>query len=74
MEFGKIIVSDILRVLENICYSDVTMITMVSQITGVLIVCITDCSGAVQRKRQSSAWLVFVRGIHWWLAHSPRKG
>ena len=25
-----------------------------------------------QRKHQSSAPLAFVRGIHWWLVHSPR--
>ena len=37
---------------------------MMSQITGVLIVFSTVCSGADQRKHQSSAPLAFVRGIH----------
>ena len=30
--------------------------------------------GADQRKRQSSAWLAFVRGIHRWPVNSPHKG
>ena len=37
------------------------MSAMASQITGVSIVCSTVCSGANQRKHQSSASLVFVR-------------
>ena len=41
-------------------YSDVIMSVMVSQITGVSIVCWTVCSGSDQRKHQSSASLVFV--------------
>ena len=41
-------------------YSDVIMSVMVSQITGVSIVCSTVCSGSDQRKHQSSAPLVFV--------------
>ena len=45
-------------------YNDVIMSAMVSQITGVSIVCSTVCSGADQRKYQSSTSLVFVRGIH----------
>ena len=45
-------------------YSDVIMSTMASQITGVSIVCSAVCSGAHQRKHQSSASLAFVRGIH----------
>ena len=40
--------------------SDVTMSAMVSQITGVSIVCSTVCSGADQRKHQSSALVAFV--------------
>ena len=34
----------------------------------------TVCSGADQRKHQSSASLVFVRGIHHWTANYPHKG
>ena len=55
-------------------YSDVIMSTMLSQITGVSIVCSTVCSGADQRKHQSSASLAFVRGIHRWPMNSPHKG
>ena len=43
-------------------YSDVIMSTIVSQITGVSIVCSTVCSGADQRKHQSPASLAFVMG------------
>ena len=39
-------------------------ITMASQITGVSIICSTVCSGADQRKHQSTASLAVVRGIH----------
>ena len=34
----------------------------------------TVCSGAKQRKHQSSASMVFVRGIHRWPVNSPQKG
>ena len=34
----------------------------------------TVCSGADQRKHQSSASLAFVRGIHRWPVNSPHKG
>ena len=44
------------------------------KITGVSIVYSTFCSGADQRKHQSSASLAFVRGIHQWLVNSPHKG
>ena len=47
--------------------SEVIISTLASQITGVSIVYSTVCSGADQRKHQSSASLVFVRGIHWWI-------
>ena len=50
------------------------MSAMASQIAGVSIVCSTVCSGTDQRKQQSFASLVFVRGIHWWSADSPHKG
>ena len=46
---------------------------MVSQITSVSIVYSTVCSGANQRKHQSSASLALVREIHWWPANSPHK-
>ena len=55
-------------------YSDVIMSALVSQITCVSIVCSTVCSGADQRKHQSSASLAFVRGIDWWLVDSLHKG
>ena len=46
---------------------------MASQIIRVFIVCWTVCSGADQRKHQSSASLAFVRGIHRWPVNSPHK-
>ena len=55
-------------------YSDVIMSVMASQITGVVVVYSTVCSGVDQRKHQSSAPLAFVRGIHRWLVNSPHKG
>ena len=50
------------------------MSTMASQLTGVSMVCSIVCSGAGQRKHQSSAPLAFVRGIHRWPVDSPHKG
>ena len=50
------------------------MIVMASQITNISIVCSTVCSGAYQRKHQSSTSLAFVRGIHRWPVDSPHKG
>ena len=44
-------------------HSDITMSAMVSQITGISMVWPTVCSGADQRKHQSSASLAFARGI-----------
>ena len=55
-------------------YSDVMMSPMASQIIGVSIVYSTVCSGADQRKHQSSAPLAFVRGIPQWPVNSPHKG
>ena len=55
-------------------YNDVIMSSMASQFTGVSIVCSTVCSGADQRKHQSSVSLAFVRGIHRWPVNSPHKG
>ena len=45
-----------------------------SQITGVSIVYSNVCSGADQRKHQSSTSLAFVVGIHRWSVNSPHKG
>ena len=53
---------------------DVIMSTIASQITRVSIICSIVCSGADQRKYQSSASLAFVRGIHRWPVNSPHKG
>ena len=55
-------------------YSDVIMSAVVSQITSFLVVCSVVCSGADQRKHESSVWLAFVKGIHRWLVNSPLKG
>ena len=55
-------------------YSDVIMSPIASEITNVSIVCLAVCSGANQRKHQSSAPLAFVRGIHRWPVNSPHKG
>ena len=55
-------------------YSDVIIRAMVSQITGVSMAFSTVCSGAAQRKHQSSASLAFVRGVHRSPVNSPQKG
>ena len=55
-------------------YSDVIMSVMVSQIIGVSIVYLTVCSGADQRKQQSSASVAFVRENYRWPMGSPRNG
>ena len=47
-------------------YTDVIISAKTSHITGVSMVCSAVCSGADQRKHQSSATLAFVRGIHRW--------
>ena len=54
--------------------SDVIMSTVASQIISISIVYSTVCSGANQRKHQSSVLLAFVRGIHQWPVNSPHKG
>ena len=58
----------------NYHHSDVIMSVMAFQITDVSIVYWTVCSGSDQSKRQSSASLAFVRGIHRWPVNSPHKG
>ena len=50
-------------------YSDVIMRTMASEITGVSIVYSTVCSGADQRKHQSTVSLASLRGIYRWFPH-----
>ena len=50
------------------------MSAMASQITGVSIVYSTVCSGADQRKHQSSASLAFVEGIPRWSMDSQHNG
>ena len=54
-------------------HNDVITGEMASQITTLTIVCSTVYSGADQRKHQSSALLVFVRGIHRPPVNSPHK-
>ena len=49
------------------------MNAMASQNNGVSSVYSIVCSGADQRKHQSSASLAFVRGIHRWPVNSPPK-
>ena len=46
---------------------------MASQITSLITVFSTVNSGTDQRRHQSSASLVFVRGIHRWPVNSPHK-
>ena len=65
---------DVIAIMVSFHYSDVIMITMVSQITGVWCVYLTVCSGADQRKHQSSASLAFVKGFHRWPVNSPHQG
>ena len=55
-------------------YSNVIMGDMASQITSISTVCSVVCSGAHQRKHQSSVSLAFVMGIHRWPVDSPHKG
>ena len=52
---------------------DVMMSVKGYQFTGVSIACSTVCSGANQRKHQSSASLAYVRGNHRSPVHSPHK-
>ena len=57
----------------GIHYGDLIITAMASQITGSSIVCLVVCSGADQRKYQSSVSLASVRGIHRWPVNSPHK-
>ena len=57
----------------SITYNDVIMGAMAPQITSLTIVYSIVNSGADQRIYQSSAYLVFVWGIHRWPVNSPHK-
>ena len=54
-------------------YSGVMMRAMASHSPAARMICSAIYSGADQRKRQSSASLAFVRGIHWWPVNFPHK-
>ena len=53
--------------------SNWNILVLASQITGVSMVCSGICSGADQRKHQSSVSLAFVRGIQRWPVNYPHK-
>ena len=55
-------------------YIDVIMSVTASQIISVSIAYSTVCSGAAQRKHQSSASLASKGGIHRWPVDSSHKG
>ena len=57
----------------SIHYTDVIMGVIAFQIISLTIVYTHVCSGTDQIKHQSSASLVFVRGIHWGPKNSPHK-
>ena len=54
-------------------YSDVITTTVASQMNSLTVVYSIVYSEADQRKHQSSASLVFVRGIHRWPVNSPHR-
>ena len=54
--------------------NDVIMSAMASQITNLAVVYSTVYSGTDQRKHQSPASLLFVRGIHQWPVNTLHKG
>ena len=67
MILSSLLVHKILKIVafDTVHYSDVTMSDKASQITDIPSVCSTGFSGAHDhRKHQSSAPVVFVRGIH----------
>ena len=57
-----------------VCYNDVIMGAMASQIISFTIIYSSVYSGADQRKHQSSASLAFVKGIHRSPVNSLHKG
>ena len=73
-EISKVRLAEIQLTISQHNCSDVIMSAMESQITVVSMVCSTVCSGADQRKHQSSTSLAFMRGIHQWPVYSPNKG
>ena len=54
-------------------YSDV-IINAMAKSSASRLCCSTVCSGADQRKYQSSVPLAFMRGVPWWPEDSPHKG
>ena len=64
-----------LQLPRTICqhYNDTIVDVMTSQIASLTIIYSTVYSGSDQRKHQSSASLVFVRGFHRWPLNSPQK-
>ena len=71
---GTILWNQLKNNVKNSHYDYVIMGAMASQITSITIVYSTVYSGTDRRKHQSSASLVFVRGIHRWPVNSPHKG
>ena len=57
----------------TVTYSDATISVVASQITSISTVSLTVCSGAHQRKHNSSASLAFEWGIHRWPVDSSHK-
>ena len=73
-DWYRMIINSIFANFQIIHYIDVVMSAMTSQITGVSVVYSTICSGADQRKYQSSVSLVLLREIHRSPVNSPHKG
>ena len=71
---SKYLIGVILVELPPIHYSDIIMSSVASQITVVWNIYSTVCSGADERRHQSSASLAFVRGIHRGPVNSLHKG
>ena len=55
-------------------YSDVTMSTLTSVITGISTVCLAVYLDQLKRKLQSPRYWFSVRGIHRWPVDAPNKG
>ena len=55
-------------------FQGIIISSMASKKNSVLVVYLIVCSGADQRKHQSSMSLAFVKGIHCWLVNSPHNG
>ena len=63
----------IVFLIHEFSFWEIMMSAITSQITSRTIVYSTVYSGADQRKHQSSASLVFLRGIHRWPVNSPHR-